>query len=94
VAESERVRVRVVVDGRVQGVYFRQSTQSAARRLGVDGWVRNLPDGRVEVVFEGDPAVVAQAVAYVRQGPPRSLVTAAEESWEEALGESGFRIMP
>lgn len=90
--EDERVRVRIVVDGRVQGVYFRQSTQTEARRLGVDGWVRNLPDGRVEAVFEGDPAAVAQAVAYVRQGPPRALVTVADESREEPFGENGFRI--
>lgn len=90
--EGERVRVRVVVDGRVQGVYFRQSTQTEAWRLGVDGWVRNLRDGRVEAVFEGAPELVAQAVAYVRQGPPRALVTSAEESREEPLGESGFRI--
>ncbi len=90
--EGERVRVRIVVDGGVQGVYFRQSTTIEARRLGVDGWVRNLPDGRVEAVFEGDPSTVARAVAYVRQGPPRALVTAAEESPEEPLGERGFRI--
>lgn len=90
--EGERVRVRIVVDGRVQGVYFRQSTQTEARRLGVDGWVRNLPDGRVEAVFEGDPTAVAQAVAYVRHGPPRALVTAADESREEPQGASGFRI--
>jgi acylphosphatase len=92
VNEGERVRVRVIVDGRVQGVYFRQSTHTEARRLGVDGWVRNLPDGRVEVVVEGVPAVVAQAVAYVRQGPPRALVTSVEEHAEEPQGESGFRI--
>jgi len=92
VAEGARVRVRVIVDGRVQGVYFRQSTQTEARRLGVDGWVRNLPDGRVEAAFEGEPAAVAEAVAYVRQGPARALVTAAEELREEPLGESGFRI--
>jgi len=92
VTEGDRVRVRVVVDGRVQGVYFRQSTVTEARRLGVDGWVRNLPDGRVEAAFEGGSAAVAQALAYVRQGPPRSLVTAVEESREEPRGESGFRI--
>ena len=90
--KRERVRVRVVAEGRVQGVYFRQSTVGEARRLGVDGWVRNLPDGRVEAVFEGGAEAVARAVAYVRHGPPRALVTAAEESREEPLGESGFRI--
>ena len=90
--KRERVRVRVVAEGRVQGVYFRQSTVGEARRLGVDGWVRNLPDGRVEAVFEGEPAAVAQAVAFVREGPPRALVTAAEEFWEEPRGERGFRI--
>ena len=90
--EGKRVRVRIIVDGRVQRVYFRQSTQAEATRLDLDGWVRNLPDGRVEAAFEGDVATVAQAVAYVRQGPPRALVTATEEYDEEPRGESGFKI--
>lgn len=89
---GERVRVRVIVDGRVQGVYFRQSTQTEARRLGVDGWVRNLPDGRVEAAFEGEPAAVAQAVTYARRGPARAMVTSAEEHPEAPQGEQGFRI--
>jgi len=88
----ERVRVRVVVDGRVQGVYFRQSTVTEARRLGVDGWVRNLADGRVEAVFEGAAGAVGQALAWVRRGPERALVTGVEELWEDPAGESGFRI--
>jgi acylphosphatase len=92
VTEGKRVRVRIIVDGRVQRVYFRQSTQAEAARLGLDGWVRNLRDGRVEAVFEGDPSAVAQGVAYARQGPPRALVTATEEYDEEPRGESGFRI--
>ncbi len=52
-------RVRVIVEGRVQGVWFRDTTREEALRLGVAGWVRNLPDGRVEAVFEGPPTAVA-----------------------------------
>ena len=86
-------RVRVIVDGRVQGVYFRESTRRAALDLGVAGWVRNLPDGRVEAVFEGSPEAVANAVAWARKGPDRALVTSIEEfSGEELERLSGFEV--
>jgi acylphosphatase len=57
---GDRIRRRVVVHGRVQGVFFRGRTQEEARRTGIDGWVRNLPDGAVEAVFEGEAAAVEQ----------------------------------
>jgi acylphosphatase len=62
------VRARAVVHGRVQGVWFRQSTAEHARALGVSGWVRNLPDGGVEAVFEGAPGAVDQSLGFVRTG--------------------------
>lgn len=86
------VRFRVIVHGRVQGVWFRASTQRAAEELGVAGWVRNLPDGGVEAVFEGPDDRVAQAVAWAQRGPERALVTAFEEFSESPEGLVGFEV--
>ena len=83
----------VLVSGRVQGVWFRGSTKQRARELGLSGWVRNLPDGRVEALFEGDEASVEAAVEHVRRGPPGARVTDVEVAYESASGEEGrFRI--
>ena len=89
---SELVRVRVYVDGRVQGVWFRDSTWQQAERLGVSGWVRNLPDGRVEAVYEGLRAAVEELVEWTRRGPERAQVTALEVRDEEPKGERGFSV--
>jgi len=90
----KRSRIRILVEGRVQGVWFRESTRQRAEQLGVAGWVRNRPDGRVEAVFEGDPDRVAEAAAFVRRGPERAVVTRYEE-FEEAPGDlTGFAIRP
>ena len=62
-------RVNLLITGRVQGVFFRASTQKQAEKLGVNGFVRNLPDGRVEVVAEGEPTAVEKLVAWCHQGP-------------------------
>ncbi len=86
------VRRRVVVHGRVQGVFFRQSTQRMASSVGVSGWVRNRNDGAVEAVFEGDAGAVDRMVAWARQGPRRADVDRVEVSEEEPQGESGFRV--
>jgi len=86
------VRSRVVVEGRVQGVYFRESTRRTAEELGVSGWVRNLPGGGVEAVFEGAAEPVAQAVAWARGGPPAAMVTSLTETAEEPEGLSGFEV--
>jgi acylphosphatase len=67
-------RVRVVASGTVQGVFFRDSTEDEARRLGLTGWVANRSDGRVEAEFQGPPNAVDEAVAYCRQGPGRARV--------------------
>lgn len=85
-------RSRVVVSGRVQGVWFRDSTRREAERVGAAGWVRNLPDGRVEAVFEGDPTAVASLVAWARSGPEHALVTNLEERAETPEGLLGFEI--
>ncbi len=90
---AERVRSRVIVGGVVQGVYFRASTQRMASGLGVDGWVRNLPDGRVEAVFEGSPEDVDKAVAWTRTGPPHAVVESVEVFAEDPSGLLGFRVM-
>ena len=89
---SDRVRRRVVVHGRVQGVFFRGSTQDEANRAGVDGWVRNLPDSGVEAVFEGAAEAVEQLVDFCRRGPQWAEVTRVEVREEAPEGERGFQI--
>jgi len=84
------VRKRVVVGGVVQGVFYRASTQREAAALGLAGWVRNLPDGRVEAVFEGPESAVDAAVAWTRRGPDRAIVTSVEVTDEEPEGLPGF----
>jgi acylphosphatase len=79
--------VRAYISGRVQGVYYRAETQKQASSLGLTGWVRNLPDGRVEVLVEGEEQRVRQLIAWCRQGPPRSRIDMVEESTEEYTGE-------
>ena len=86
-----KVRVHVFVSGRVQGVFFRQSTQRKAQSLDVKGWVRNLPDGRVEAVFEGEEPAVKTVVDYCRHGPSAARVDDLEVRNENYVGEfSGF----
>ncbi len=88
-----RVRARVLVAGRVQGVFFRSETKSEAMKHRVQGWVRNLPDGRVEAVFEGDKASVKELVRFCMKGPSEAMVTSFEVLWEEWTGEfKDFRI--
>ena len=87
------VRKRVVVSGRVQGVFFRDSCQRQAATVGVSGWVRNRNDGRVEAVFEGEPDAVDRMLRWSRQGPSRARVDAVEVSDEDPQGERGFRVV-
>jgi len=91
-ARDDRIRRRAVVRGRVQGVWFRDSTRAAAERAGVDGWVRNLPDGGVEAVFEGTPAAVASLLDFCREGPPSAEVSDVAVTDEAPEGLRGFRI--
>jgi acylphosphatase len=85
-------RVRVVVTGRVQGVFFRDSCREHARAARVAGWVSNRMDGAVEAVFEGPPAAVERMVRWCHDGPPRARVDAVQVTAEEPVGEPGFRI--
>ncbi|MDA0578000.1 MAG: acylphosphatase [Verrucomicrobia bacterium] len=75
------------VDGRVQGVFFRVSACTEARRLGITGWVRNLPDGSVETVAEGLPDQVQAYLAWCRRGPPHAQVRGVSEGYAPATGE-------
>ena len=87
-----RERMHVYVSGRVQGVYFRATTRDTANELGVDGWVRNLDDGRVEAVFEGDPDDVEEMVEFCYEGSSRASVTEVEVTEEEPEGIDGFEV--
>jgi acylphosphatase len=86
-------RRRVVVRGRVQGVFFRDSTLRAARSRGVAGWVRNRDDGAVEAAFEGAPEAVAAMVEVVGHGPSGAVVERVEVVEEPPEGLAGFRIV-
>ena len=90
--EATRVRRRVVVEGEVQGVFFRDSCRREAAAAGVAGWARNLGDGRVEVVAEGAPEAVERLVAWCRRGPSRAVVTAVHVRDEPAEGVRGFAV--
>jgi len=80
-------RLHALVSGRVQGVAFRWNTVRAAERLGLTGWVRNLPDGRVEILAEGDSSHLAELLAWLRKGPPGSRVEQVDSHFQEATSE-------
>ncbi len=83
----------LLISGRVQGVFFRAHTRDLAQRLGLHGWVRNLPDGRVEVKVWGEPDRVEELVAWCHQGPPAAQVThVAVEDAEPEPGVTGFHV--
>ncbi len=86
--------LHVWVEGRVQGVFFRDSTQRKAISLGLTGWVRNLRDGRVEALFVGEEGVCRQALDYVAVGPASAIVTGVKHEWEDApeAGGAGFEV--
>jgi len=84
---SQRTRVHIFVSGRVQGVYFRANTRKRAQELGVFGWVRNLPDGRVEAVFEGDKEKVEKMVRWAKRGPFWAKINNSEIQQEDCKGE-------
>lgn len=90
---ADPLRRRVIVHGRVQGVYFRGATEAEAAAAGVAGWVRNRPDGSVEAVFEGDPDGVAALVAFCRRGPRHARVLRVELFEEPPEGLRGFRVL-
>ena len=87
-----RTRAHVLVSGRVQGVYYRATTRETAQDQGVDGWVKNLDDGRVEAVFEGDEGDVEAMVEFCHEGSNRANVTDVEVTSEDPRGLDGFEV--
>jgi len=86
------MRVRVAAHGRVQGVFFRDSTRQRAESLGVSGWVANRADGAVEAVFEGERDAVERMVAWMGEGPRSAAVSEVEVNEEEPEGLRGFDV--
>jgi len=88
-----KARVKVLVSGRVQGVFFRARTMQEAVRQSVNGLVRNLPDGRVEAVFEGEKEAVDRMVDFCREGPRGAVVLGVDVKWEPFTSEfKDFKI--
>jgi acylphosphatase len=84
---SERARVHLLVSGRVQGVFFRRAVADKARALDITGWARNLNDGSVEIVGEGERHNLELLVAWAHHGPPHARVDAVQVKWESFAGE-------
>jgi len=89
---TDRTRAHVFVSGTVQGVYFRATTRETAGEHGVDGWVRNLDDGRVEAVFEGPEGDVEAMVEFCHTGSPAARVDDVAVEYESPEGVEGFRV--
>jgi len=90
---EDMVRVRLRIEGMVQGVFFRASAQEEAGRLGLKGWVRNCPDGSVEVVAEGERKKIDDLVGWCHHGPPGASVNNVQLQWQEYQSEfRDFRI--
>jgi acylphosphatase len=89
---DEPIRRRVVVRGRVQGVFFRDSMRERARAHGVSGWALNRPDGAVEAVLEGPAEAVERVLRFAQTGPPRAEVVDVQVAEEEVEGLDGFQI--
>lgn len=85
--------IRALITGRVQGVWFRQSTKEQAEQHGLTGWVRNLPDGRVEALLQGDERGVRQVEAWLNQGPPLATVAEVQSEQVDRMEEvDGFEV--
>lgn len=90
---TETARAHVIISGRVQGVFFRMETQRAADARGVDGWVKNRPEGTVEAVFEGEKPRVETMIDWCWKGSPHSKVDNVKVTWETYTGDySGFNV--
>jgi len=88
-------QAHLLIEGQVQGVFYRAFTRNLAAKLGLIGWVRNLYDGRVEAVLEGPRELIEQAITECRKGPPGSSVRHIDIQWEETSGRyKGFEIRP
>ncbi len=90
---ADQTRLHAIVRGIVQGVNFRYATRREAQRLLLTGWVRNRPDGTVEVIAEGPRAQLERLLDFLRSGPPMARVTGVEVTWQPATGEfAAFEI--
>ena len=90
---AELARAQVWISGRVQGVFYRAYTRDQARARGLKGWVRNLPDGRVAAVFEGQRSMIEDMIAWCHKGPPYAAVDEVQVVWQEYVGDlDDFRI--
>jgi len=90
---ADKAQVHMVISGRVQGVFFRGAAAQEARALGLSGWVRNLPDARVEIVAEGGRRNLEMLFAWAHQGPPAARVEEVEVEWSEYEGKlDGFEV--
>lgn len=88
-----KVRAKVVISGKVQGVWFRQSTKDEADKLGVMGWCRNCPDGSVEAVFQGEKEAVQSIIDWCHEGPKMARVNQVNVEWQKAEDDlDGFKI--
>ncbi len=87
-------QIHILISGFVQGIGYRSFVRNQARKLGLVGWVRNLPDGRVEAVFEGKEENIKEMVKLCREGPPMTQVKNINTKWDEAIGEfSSFEVV-
>jgi len=90
---AEKIRAHIFVSGRVHGVFFRAETQEKAQQLGLTGWVKNLADGRLEAVFEGEKEKIEEMVKWAKKGPTGAIVNNLELTWEEYRAEfTNFEI--
>ncbi len=90
---ADKAQVRITVRGRVQGVFFRAATAQEARALGLCGWVRNRPDGTVEIAAEGARRNLEMLLAWAHRGPPAAHVTEVEAEWSAYVGDRhGFEV--
>jgi len=90
--QDATIRAHVWISGKVQGVGYRLSTQQQARKAGVSGWVKNLPDGGVEAVFEGEKDAVEQMIQWSHYGPSAAVVKNVDVEYETAQGLSEFQV--
>lgn len=89
----EEARAHLFIDGMVQGVFYRAFTRDLAHSIGLEGWVKNLRDGRVETVFEGKKELIEKAIKECYTGPPGARVSNIEVKWESFTGEEkGFSV--
>jgi acylphosphatase len=94
VQNSDLQRAHVKISGEVQGVFFRDSTRQKAEELGLAGWVKNVPDGQVEALFEGPPEKVREMIRWCEEGPQRASVENVDTNFEGASGDlEGFEVL-